>query len=126
MDSPPNCKCQRILRTLFDRRDRFYHPTVEGVRKQSLTNRQGGDEPMDDATAKDFLPISIRPKALYKDYENLIEKGVSRELAQIRLPVSIYTEWYWKIDLHNLLRFYPPSNGPARAAGDPGFCQGDV
>ena len=34
-----------------------------------------------------------------------MEKGVSRELARIALPVSVYTEWYWKCDLHNALRF---------------------
>src|SRR5207237_1506074 len=38
-------------------------------------------------------------------YEKFIEKGVSRELARIALPVSVYTEWYWKIDLHNLFHF---------------------
>src|SRR3982750_4304308 len=34
-----------------------------------------------------------------------MNKGVSRELARIALPVSVYTEWYWKIDLHNLFHF---------------------
>jgi len=42
---------------------------------------------------------------MYKDYEALMEKGVAREIARIGLPVSVYTEWYWKIDLHNLLHF---------------------
>jgi thymidylate synthase (FAD) len=35
----------------------------------------------------------------------MLNKGVSRELARIALPVSVYTEWYWKIDLHNLFHF---------------------
>ena len=34
-----------------------------------------------------------------------MEKGVARELARIGLPVNVYTEWYWKIDLHNLFHF---------------------
>src|SRR3954447_15510511 len=34
-----------------------------------------------------------------------MEKGVAREIARIGLPVNVYTEWYWKIDLHNLLHF---------------------
>jgi len=38
-------------------------------------------------------------------YEQFLAKGVSRELARVALPVSVYTEWYWKIDLHNLLHF---------------------
>ena len=35
----------------------------------------------------------------------MIEKGLARELARINLPVSLYTEWYWQIDLHNLFHF---------------------
>src|SRR5690606_26893314 len=38
-------------------------------------------------------------------YARLTEAGVSRELARIGLPVSVYTQWYWKCDLHNILRF---------------------
>jgi thymidylate synthase (FAD) len=86
-------------------KDRFYHPTLENVRKQSKTNRQGGDEPMDAMTAQEFLDYLDRSEKLYADYEALIEKGVSREMARIALPVSVYTEWYWKCDLHNLCRF---------------------
>jgi thymidylate synthase (FAD) len=86
-------------------RDRFYHPSPESVRKQSTTNRQGGEEIADEATAQQFLDYLDKVEALYADYEQLLEKGVSRELARIGLPVSVYTEWYWKIDLHNLLHF---------------------
>jgi thymidylate synthase (FAD) len=85
--------------------DRFYHPPLDNVRKQSKTNRQGGEEPMDEATASDFLAYLDKAEALYTDYQQLIDKGVSRELARIGLPVSAYTEWYWKIDLHNLFHF---------------------
>jgi thymidylate synthase (FAD) len=85
--------------------DRFYHPSIENVRKQSTTNRQGGDERMDPATAQEFLDWLDSVEKNYERYEHLIEKGVSRELARIALPVSVYTEWYWKIDLHNLLHF---------------------
>jgi thymidylate synthase (FAD) len=85
--------------------DRFYHPSLENVRRQSLTNRQGGDEPIDAATAREFLDYLDRVESLYGDYQRLLDKGVSRELARIGLPVSAYTEWYWKIDLHNLLHF---------------------
>jgi thymidylate synthase (FAD) len=86
-------------------RDRFYHPSLENVRKQSTTNRQGGSEVIDNATAQEFLDYLDKTEALYKDYEKLLEKGVSREMARIGLPVSVYTEWYWKIDLHNLFHF---------------------
>jgi len=86
-------------------RDRFYHPTIENVRKQSASNRQGGDEPIDPKTAQEFLDYLDESERQYEKYEQFLEKGVSRELARITLPVSVYTEWYWKIDLHNLFHF---------------------
>ncbi len=85
--------------------DRFYTPTAESVRGQSATNRQGGDEAVDAGTAKEFLEYLDRCQGQYREYEKLLEKGVSRELARIGLPVNVYTEWYWKCDLHNLLHF---------------------
>ncbi|HWB54444.1 MAG TPA: FAD-dependent thymidylate synthase, partial [Tepidisphaeraceae bacterium] len=86
-------------------KDRFYHPTRDYLRKQSVTNRQGRDEPMDDATAEEFLAYLDAVEKQYATYEKLIEKGVAREIARIGLPVNVYTEWYWKIDLHNLMHF---------------------
>lgn len=86
-------------------RDRFYHPSAENVRKQSAANRQGGDEPVDPATAKEFLDYLDRVEQDYEHYQGFIDKGVAREIARIALPASVYTEWYWKIDLHNLFHF---------------------
>jgi thymidylate synthase (FAD) len=86
-------------------RDRFYHPTTENVRQQSTANRQGGDAPVDGATATEFLAYLDRVEKDYEQYEKFIEKGVAREVARIALPASVYTEWYWKIDLHNLFHF---------------------
>lgn len=91
--------------------DRFYKPPADEVRKQSASNRQGGEEHFDAAdpeqvaSAQDFLAYLDQVEGNYKTYEGLLEKGVSRELARIGLPVSMYTEWYWKCDLHNILRF---------------------
>ncbi|EGG19993.1 thymidylate synthase [Cavenderia fasciculata] len=85
--------------------DKFYHPSVEDVRKQSTSNRQGGEDQMDTKTAQEFLDYLDQAEECYKTYNNLLDKGVSRELARIGLPVSVYTEWYWKIDLHNLFHF---------------------
>ena len=85
--------------------DRFYMPTVDNVRQQSVTNRQGGEDPVDVGTAEEFLNYLDRCQAQYAEYQRLLEKGVSRELARIGLPVNIYTEWYWKCDLHNILHF---------------------
>jgi thymidylate synthase (FAD) len=85
--------------------DRFYHPAIENVRKQSASNRQGGDEPMDQVTAQEFLDYLTKVEEAYKEYQRLMDKGVAREIARIGLPVNVYTEWYWKIDLHNLFHF---------------------
>jgi thymidylate synthase (FAD) len=86
-------------------RDRFYHPTAENVRKQSASNRQGGEEPIDPVTAKEFLDYLDEIERGYAKYEQFLEKGVAREIARIALPAGVYTEWYWKIDLHNLFHF---------------------
>ena len=85
--------------------DRFYRPDLESVRKQSKSNRQGGDEPIDVGTAEEFMKLLDNAEHLYKDYLSLTEKGVARELARAALPVSVYTEWYWKCDLHNIFHF---------------------
>ncbi len=94
--------------------DRFYKPTLDSVRKQSASNRQGGDErfspdaaaaPDEARTAEEFLRYLDDSEKMYARYEQLTQAGVSRELARIALPVSVYTEWYWKCDLHNILRF---------------------
>ena len=85
--------------------DRFYRPDIDNVRKQSKTNRQGGEGPIDAGTAEDFLKLLENAEANYQRYLELTEKGVARELARAVLPVSVYTEWYWKCDLHNIFHF---------------------
>jgi thymidylate synthase (FAD) len=85
--------------------DRFYVPTTENIRAQSKSNRQGGDAPVEVGTAQEFLNYLDKCRDQYAHYEKLLEKGVSRELARIGLPVNVYTEWYWKCDLHNILHF---------------------
>ncbi len=90
--------------------DEFYKPTLDSVRKQSTTNRQGGSERFgaeadEVRTAQDFVDYLAKAESLYADYESLLERGVSRELARVGLPANIYTQWYWKCDLHNILHF---------------------
>ncbi len=90
--------------------DRFYKPTVAEVRKQSKSNRQGGEETMaGDAgelkTAEEFVRFLDTVESSYHEYIKLTDAGVSREMARIGLPVNMYTEWYWKCDLHNTLHF---------------------
>jgi thymidylate synthase (FAD) len=86
-------------------KDRFYRPSLESLRQQSSTNRQGGTEQVDSLTADEFYKYLDEVEAHYADYQKMLDKGVARELARIGLPLNVYTEWYWKIDLHNLLHF---------------------
>ena len=86
-------------------KDRFYKPTISNVRKQGAANRQGGEEIIDEMTAREFCEYLEKAEKLYPDYERFLEKGVTRELARIALPVNAYTEWYWKCDLHNVMHF---------------------
>jgi thymidylate synthase (FAD) len=75
------------------------------VKLQSQTNRQGCGGVVEDATAEQFLQYLDDAEARYASYESLVENGVSREQARIGLPFSVYTEMYWKIDLHNFMHF---------------------
>lgn len=88
-------------------KDEFYLPAPEQVRRQSATNRQGRDEtPMDAAYAEKVVEALRREQeSIYGNYTEMIEADVARELARINLPLSLYTEWYWQIDLHNLFHF---------------------
>jgi len=87
-------------------KDEFYVPELEDIRVQSKTNKQGGDQPISEMDAKNFIAylneIDLKAYQLYQEY---LEMGVSREQARMVLPVNLYTEWYWKIDLHNLFHF---------------------
>lgn len=85
--------------------DWFYEPTPELCTKQSAQNRQGGTgEVVDDAPAVAHSFVKTQDAA-YEQYSHYLEKSMRRELARINLPLSLYTEWYWKIDLHNLFHF---------------------
>lgn len=87
--------------------DCFWEPSAEDLRQQSSTNRQGSIETHLEGPAAEKIvkEISDEQKKLYKQYENYLQAGVAREIARANLPLSLYTEWYWKIDLHNLLHF---------------------
>ena len=85
----------------------FYVPDPRVIRKQSETNRQGrSDESMPEELQQQALDIfQQHTQQLWEDYQKLEQMDIARELARINLPVSLYTEWYWKINLHNLLHF---------------------
>ncbi len=96
----------------------FYVPAPEHLGAQSTSNRQGRGELLEGAEAARVLDL-LRADAqqAYDHYQemlnedvagNVIEparQGLARELARMNLPLSFYTQWYWKIDLLNLLHF---------------------
>jgi thymidylate synthase (FAD) len=87
-------------------RDEFYLPDLEDIAAQDASNRQGRGEPLPpDGAEQTRALMDVLYRDAYRTYTRLLEHGVARELARLVLPVSIYTEWYWKIDLHNLLHF---------------------
>jgi thymidylate synthase (FAD) len=87
--------------------DQFYVPPVSEIKHQSVTNRQGRDEKeVDPELAGRFVEyLNTTHRELYDQYVKFIDAGIAREIARIGLPLSLYTQWYWKIDLHNLLHF---------------------
>jgi thymidylate synthase (FAD) len=88
-------------------KDEMYLPPLEHISAQSKDNKQGRDiEPFPEETAKTVQSlISEANDNSYKIYQQLLELGLARELARSVLPVGHYTEWYWKIDLRNLMNF---------------------
>ena len=84
----------------------FYFPEPEVIKYQSSLNKQGREED---------VPVEIQARVLeilkegalrdYAGYQEMNEAGIARELARIGLPLSLYTQWYWKNDLHNIFRF---------------------
>lgn len=100
--------------------DEFYIPRAENLSAQSKVNHQGRDESkvLNAEESKRVLEILKQDsKQTYKHYLEMInqnsagetvdedKEGLARELARMNLPVNCYTQWYWKIDLHNLLHF---------------------
>ena len=105
--------------------DEFYTPELERIQPQSQLNKQGSDgklhpreseyihEQIEQHNAKSYDvygDVLANPDTCVKfkydaPDQEIKRQGASRELSRIVLPVSNYTEWYWKIDLHNLIHF---------------------
>ncbi|MCR4580518.1 MAG: FAD-dependent thymidylate synthase [Treponema sp.] len=88
-------------------KDEFYVPAEDKVSPQSTDNKQGrSNEAFDKETADKIInQLEEGQKAAYENYSQLIDAGLAREVARINLPLSLYTEFYWEMDLHNLFHF---------------------
>ena len=88
----------------------FYIPAPDALAAQSTVNNQGRGETLEGAEAARVLEI-LKGDATraYDHYEEMLSQdgqaGLARELARMNLPANVYTQWYWKVDLHNLFHF---------------------
>ncbi len=100
--------------------DEFYIPRPEHLAAQSKQNHQGRDEAGSLTVDEQKRALEILKKDSVNCYDHYLEMinqdkngnqidqnkdGLARELARMNLPINCYTQWYWKIDLHNLLNF---------------------
>jgi thymidylate synthase (FAD) len=96
----------------------FYIPSPEHLAAQAVTNRQGRGDVLEGEAARHVLDL-LREDAerAYAGYTELLNEdeagtpvnpkwpGLARELARMNLSLNFYTQWYWKIDLYNLMHF---------------------
>ncbi|KUF09645.1 FAD-dependent thymidylate synthase [Pseudoponticoccus marisrubri] len=88
----------------------FYIPAPDALAAQSQVNNQGrGAALAGDEAARVLRWLTEDSMRAYDHYEEMIstegQQGLARELARMNLPANVYTQWYWKTDLHNLLHF---------------------
>ena len=88
----------------------FYIPAPDALAAQSVVNNQGRGEALSGEEAERVLRyLKDDSMRAYDHYEEMIsqdgQQGLARELARMNLPANIYTQWYWKVDLHNLFHF---------------------
>jgi thymidylate synthase (FAD) len=96
----------------------FYIPAPEHLAAQAITNRQGREAVIEGDSAQRILDLLRRDaEHAYAGYSELLNEdasgapldparpGLARELARMNLSLNFYTQWYWKIDLHNLMHF---------------------
>ena len=96
----------------------FYIPEAQQLSSQSSVNNQGRDEVLGAREAKRVLELLRKDASdCYEHYEEMLnfneqgkildenKKGLTRELARMNLTLNTYTQWYWKIDLHNFMHF---------------------
>jgi len=96
----------------------FYIPAPQHLAAQSTVNRQGRGDVLEGAEAERVL--ALLKEDAQRNYDHYVEmlneredgsvvdeskSGLARELARMNLTLNVYTQWYWKTDLHNLFHF---------------------
>jgi thymidylate synthase (FAD) len=88
----------------------FYIPEPSQLAAQSVVNNQGRGEVLSgEESARVLEMLKSDAARSYDHYTEMLsqdgQQGLARELARMNLPMNIYTQWYWKVDLHNLFHF---------------------
>ena len=96
----------------------FYIPNKNELKPQSVSNNQGRSGDLSENEKRDYMKILLdSSQETFKNYNTLLnqaegnkvndtqKQGLARELSRIVLPLNSYTQWYWKIDLHNFMHF---------------------
>ena len=84
----------------------FYTPELDRIQGKGKLNKQGSESEIDGILKDTWLESLSRNYSNSTDvYDMANTFEIANEIARINLPVSTYTEWYWKIDLHNLFHF---------------------
>lgn len=88
-------------------REEFHEPAWDDVGFQSKNNKQGrSSDPVPPETVQRFLDFLKQDReSAYAHYEQFLEDNLARELARIVLPLSLYSQFYWQMNLHNLFHF---------------------
>ena len=88
-------------------KDECYIPDKEHIALQSEDNKQGRkDEAVPEEVAlRVQTMLKDEQERIFNNYHELLDMGIAREISRIDLPLSLYTEFYWQMDLHNLFHF---------------------
>lgn len=88
-------------------KEEFHEPAWADVGFQSKDNKQGRspDEVPQELVQRFLAFLKEDRETAYAHYEEFLQNNVARELARIVLPLSLYSEFYWQMNLHNLLHF---------------------
>jgi len=97
----------------------FYLPDKNREFGQSTSNKQQSSGFLSENESEEFLNLlNDSYETAYSNYRDSLGIGISKELARLQLPVSNYTELYWKIDLHNFFHYTSLRNDPGHAQNE--------
>jgi thymidylate synthase (FAD) len=82
-----------------------YTPVRDRLQTQDLVNKQGSTEKVVGESMVIQKMMQHEHEQAFKNYDSYLETGLAKELARLNLPLATYTQWYWKMDLHNLFHF---------------------